>query len=99
MSFDSVVHNFPAGIFARLCPDGEAKLSASSQDAERFRARFLRLREVEQPKIHHSTVETCVRERQPLRIAFDEIDSGKRPARDREHFFEKSTPVGIAPSC
>src|SRR5713101_8644610 len=74
MSFDGVVDNFAAGIFVRLRPDGEAKFSASSQDAKCFRARFLRSRKMEQPEIHQNTVEARVRERQLLRVAFDEIN-------------------------
>src|SRR5260370_28815821 len=85
MSLDGVVHNFAAGIFVRFRPDAEAKFAASSQDAKCFRARFFRSREMEQPKIHQNTIETSVRERQLLRIAFEKINLREDPVRDCDH--------------
>src|SRR5438128_12661737 len=85
MSFDGVVHNFAAGIFARLRPDSEAKFPASSQDAKCFRARLLRSRKMEQPEVHQNTVEARARERQLLRITFDEISLREDPVRDCDH--------------
>src|SRR5205814_3464101 len=98
MRFDGVVYNFAAGIFVRLCPDGEAKFASPSQDAKRFRACSFGPRQMEQPKIHQGTIEARFCKRQLLCIAFAKSDFRKHASRDRSHFSGKIDADRICPS-